>query len=335
MIRFATITLSAAVFVLLAALFGGIWPGIALFYITAFSFFMDKLIAATPDAPEGSEFPAGKTLSTVLGLLHFPVFFGGIVALAVPGHLDTVNKILLFIALSLFVGQVSNSNAHELIHRSSRWVRRLGAAVYTSILFGHHTSGHLRVHHVQAATYPDPNSARMGETFYHFLFRAWMGSFCMGREAETKRYGRDLKRHPYTWYVLGGAASVLLAALLAGWQGALWMLATSTYAQVQLLLSDYILHYGLQRKLLENGKFEPVGPRHSWNTPHWFSSAIMLNASRHSDHHAHPTRPYTQLRLDTDTMPILPFPIPAMAVIAFWPKLWFRVMNRRAKAWAA
>ncbi len=47
------------------------------------------------------------------------------------------------------------------------------------------------------------------------------------------------------------------------------MLALAAYAQMQLLLSDYVQHYGLRRKTSENGKPEPVGPQHSWNAPAW------------------------------------------------------------------
>jgi alkane 1-monooxygenase len=334
MFRFTTITLTGAALLGLSYVFAGPFPGLALFYITLFSFFMDRFVAmAAPSAPEGAEFPAGHGLSTLLGLLHFPLFFGAVYTLA-QDNLSSANKIALFIAVSLYLGQVSNSNAHELIHRSSRWVRRLGAAVYSSILFGHHTSGHLLVHHVKAATYTDPNSARMGETFYHFFFRAWGGSFAQGLAAENRRK-RPLIRHPYTWYILGALVSMGLALALAGWAGLAWMLGISLYSTIQLMLSDYILHYGLQRKTLDTGRLEPVGDRHSWNAPFWFSSAMMMNSTRHSDHHANPQRPYPQLRLDTQNMPQLPYCIPVMAMLAFVPKLWRRVMDRRARVWAS
>ena len=94
-------------------------------------------------------------------------------------------------------------------------------------------------------------------------------------------------------------------------------------------------HYGLRRADLPGGKSAPIGPEHSWNAPHGFSSGLMLNAPRHSDHHAHPGRAYPGLRLDRAAMPILPHSLPVMAVIALWPPLWRRVMDPRARAWAA
>jgi alkane 1-monooxygenase len=77
-----------------------------------------------------------------------------------------------------------------------------------------------------------------------------------------------------------------------------------------------------------------VGPRHSWNAPHWFSSAMMVNAPRHSDHHAHPARPYPALRLpDAQTAPMLPWPLPMACTIALMPSLWKRAIRPHLRPW--
>jgi alkane 1-monooxygenase len=85
--------------------------------------------------------------------------------------------------------------------------------------------------------------------------------------------------------------------------------------------------------MLDDDKLEPVGPQHSWNTPHRFSGAMMLNAPRHSDHHTHPSKPYPALQLLEDKMPMLPYSLPMMAVIALMPPLWRRVMDPRVAHW--
>jgi len=103
-------------------------------------------------------------------------------------------------------------------------------------------------------------------------------------------------------------------------------------AQVQILLSDYVQHYGLERGEKENGKLEPVGPQHSWNAPHAVTAAMMLNAPRHSDHHMRPARAFPALEV-TQEMPKLPYSLPIMAVIALVPPLWRRVMDRRVARW--
>jgi alkane 1-monooxygenase len=103
---------------------------------------------------------------------------------------------------------------------------------------------------------------------------------------------------------------------------------------VQLLMSDYVQHYGLIRAPGPQGRPVPVGPRHSWNSPHQISSALMLNAPRHSDHHGHPARPFPELALPpADDAPRLPRSLPVMACVALVPPLWRRVMHPRLAAW--
>ena len=108
----------------------------------------------------------------------------------------------------------------------------------------------------------------------------------------------------------------------------------SLHAQSQLLLSDYVQHYGLLRARLPDGRLEPVGDRHSWNAPHWFSGALMPNAPRHPDHHAHPSRPYPALRLpDPGTAPHLPYALPVCGMAALVPPLWRRMMDPHLQRW--
>ncbi|WP_136439229.1 alkane 1-monooxygenase [Pacificoceanicola onchidii] len=329
MARFAGVTWGMVILLALGMAFGGGWAVAALLYITVFTFFMDKITAlAAPDHP-GAEFPAGDGLAVLLALAHFPLLYGGIAVLA--GAMPIWEKGVLFVALALFLGQVSNSNAHELIHRSARSLRLLGMAVYSAVLFGHHASAHVRVHHVHAATDRDPNSARPGEGFWRFLLRAWRGELIEGYRAET-RFRRGRGMHPYRGYGLGALASLGVAYVMGGGAGVFWLLALAAYAQIQLYLSDYVQHYGLRRREVA-GRLEPVGPHHSWNSPHGFSSALMLNAPRHSDHHTRPSVPYPGLDLDREAMPVLPQSLPVMAVIALVPPLWRRMMDRRARHW--
>ncbi len=329
--RFAAAILTMTALLCAGLAFGQPFSAAALLYITVFTFFMDKIVAlAAPDAP-GEEFPSGTSLSITLGITQFPILFWAVAVLSADGAGTTVDKILIFIAVSLYVGQVGNANAHELIHRAGRFERRLGAAVYGSILFGHHASAHLRVHHVSAATPDDPNSARLGEHFYAYALRAWIGSFKAGLAAESRMRAGKGGMHPYWGYGAVSAVSVATALMIGGADGVLWYLAIAFYAQAQLLLSDYVQHYGLERQRDPDGGWMPIGPAHSWNAPHGFSSALMLNAPRHSDHHARPSRAYPGLALDRDSMPLLPQSLPVMAVLALVPPVWHRLMDHRAQ----
>jgi alkane 1-monooxygenase len=333
---FYAATLAPALLIGAAATAGGVWVWLALAWMTVAVALLDALAARRAAATEdGAEFPAGRRLSVALALAHAVLLPLGVAAVSGATGLGWAQRGGLFLALGLWLGQVSNANAHELIHRPSAGLRRLGVAVFVSLLFGHHASAHPKVHHRWVGSRRDPNTARRGESFYRFLPRAWRGSFRAGWRAEgdllRRRDGRTTPlRHPYAVYV-GGGAACLTAAALAGWAALLAYLALCLHAQAQLLLSDYVQHYGLERLEDGNGRLEPVSAAHSWNAPHPASARMMLNAPRHSDHHAHPAREFGALTIPEDA-PLLPASLPAMGALALWPAMWRRVMDPRVAA---
>ena len=314
----------------------GFWP--VLLYLTLFCGLMDESLGRKSGTESAVAQWLGRIIPTLLGLGHFALLLLAILTVSGATGLPDLTRWSGGVAFALFFGQISTANAHELIHRPGRFERRLGRLVFISLLFGHHVSAHLMVHHRHVATPLDPNTARRGEGVYRFLIRAWSGSFKAGLAGERQRLltaGRR-RRHfsnPYYDYLFGAIAVMALAAGLGGASGFFGWLAIAILAQIQLLLSDYVQHYGLQRRRLANGKFEPVAARHSWNAPHRFSAALMLNAPRHSDHHLNPSRAYPELRLPPKARaPRLPRSIPVMSVIALWPGLWRRIMDPRLAA---
>jgi alkane 1-monooxygenase len=335
MIRFAIASLLPAGLLGLGAVFAGVWPLLGLLSITVLVFFLDKLAERAP-AEAGAR--DGHLLSGALAAAHFALLPLVVWAVGAGGHLESLDKALLFVGAGLWFGQVGNSNAHELIHRAGRAPRRLGRLLYASLLYGHHETAHLRVHHRHAATDRDPNSARRGEGFWAFALRCAVGEYVAGLRAENAARARaqtppGALSHPYLQHAAISLASLAGAFALAGWGGVAVLAGLALYAAWQLMLSDYVQHYGLRRREMPGGKPEPVGPQHSWNAPRWYSSAMMLNAPRHSDHHMHPGRAFPALEMDRAAMPTLPQSLPVMAVIALVPPLWFRLMDRRVDKW--
>ena len=332
MFLFTFATLAPLPLLLMASVTGGIWAFAALAYMTALAAGLDALVARVSPSAIGEEFPAADALSVVLAIGHFIVLASAVAGLS-SSALGWAEKAALFLSAGMFLGQVGNSNAHELVHRSNRSLRRLGRLVYRSHLFGHHGSAHLLFHHVAVATPADPNTARAGESFYRFAPRAWIGSFRKGFRAESERRARrgvGFWRHPYFGDLVATLALVLGALAYGGPAALAAFFALSAYATVQLLMSDYVQHYGLARGIEEDGKPEPVGPQHSWDSPQWFTSGLMLNAPRHSDHHLNPQKPYPTLELTS--APRLPYSLPVMATLALMPRLWRRVMDPRLAA---
>jgi alkane 1-monooxygenase len=289
---------------------------------------LDQLIPLVPGQTDQTEFPGADLLLVTIGLGALILLPAATWAIAGPSGLTTTERILTFFATGFWLGQVGHPAAHELIHRPNRWIFRLGAAIYVALLFGQHASAHRLVHHRFVASDQDPNTARAGESFYRFARRAWVGSFRQGFKAETdlRSHARSQVLHPYTAYLAGSLAALALASLIAGLPGLLTWTALALHATSQILLSDYVQHYGLTRARQPDGKLEPVGPAHSWNTAHWFTSAMMLNAPRHSDHHLHPTPPLPALRLPEEA-PRLPWPLPLACALALVPRRWHRALK--------
>ncbi|NPD16906.1 alkane 1-monooxygenase [Xinfangfangia sp. D13-10-4-6] len=357
MVAFALAAMTPVPLLLLGAIFGGTWIWAGFLYMAVLSLILDQLIPhVAGHGEDGQEFPGADILLAAIGVSALVLLPVAVWAIAGASGLSTGQRVLLFFGAGFWLGQVGHPAAHELIHRSNRVLFRLGRAFYGAILFGQHASAHRLVHHRFVATDQDPNSAREGESFYHFAPRAWIGSFLQGWQAEdelrerarqnalreagangpgkAKRQGQRKHQglHPYLIYAIGAVISLSMGMAVAGPFGAATWVLLALHAQMQVLVSDYVQHYGLRRRLRPDGRPEPVSARHSWNTAHWFSSAMMLNAPRHSDHHMHPSRPYPALRLP-DEAPRLPWPLPLACSLAFLPRTWRRAIRPHLKRW--
>ncbi len=323
--RYAIATLPPLICLILGAVFGGWWSAYALIWLTILTALLDHLLA--PPGPTDKHGIAAEVLSVTLAFGHLLLLPLAVYAFTVEGR-SWAETLPLFLGSASLMGQISHPNAHELIHRRPRALRRLGAAVYVSMLFGHHVSAHRLVHHAHVGTKNDPNTPEMGEAFWTFLPRAWIGSFKAGLTEERRRQ-KPGHIPPYLIWVGGGTLCLILATIIGNLPGLIYFAMLAALAQGQILLSDYIQHYGLSRLSLPNGRLEPVGPQHSWNAPRGFSSFLMVNAPSHSDHHMHPDHPYDTLEIP-EGAPLLPFSLPVMAVIATIPKRWRKLMDKRA-----
>jgi len=329
LLPFALAALTPVILLGLGAVQGGLWIWLALGYISIMAFALDEIVhlLTPPSDPDGSAASA-NALSVALAVSHFGLLALGVMAVSGATGLSMAERIAAFLGFGLFFGQISIANAHELIHRSGRGLFSLGKWVFISMLYGHVTTSHRLLHHPHVATPKDPNFPPKGTSFYRYLPRSLWRNFTEGYRVEQVRAARSGRMNPYATY-LGGAFAVLVLGWLAlGWAGVAALVGFGVYAQFQHAMVDYLQHYGLARRELPDGSYAPQQTHHSWNSPHWFSALMTVNVTRHSDHHAHPGRIYPALRLTPD-MPMLPYSLPAMGVIALLPSLWFKMMDRR------
>jgi alkane 1-monooxygenase len=273
--------------------------------------------------------------------IQVAIIFAIIAAAGHATHLSTGELVRLALACGLITGGIGITYAHELVHQTNRFERGLGEALLTTTLYGHFAIEHVHGHHTHVGTPRDPVTARYGESFYRFFPRAVIGSLVSAWRIQRERMARrGLKWHhvsnPFWRYA---AATVLWLGLsygLAGWFGVALFVLQAFVAFTLLEIVNYVEHYGLTRQLLENGRYERVGPHHSWNASHRVTNYLLINLQRHSDHHYHPGRRFPLLQhYDEAEAPQLPFGYPTMLSIALLPPLWFRVMNPRVEQWRA
>lgn len=243
------------------------------------------------------------------------------------------------LALAIVAGLTSGlaiNTGHELGHKNSSLEKMLAKIVLAVPAYGHFTIDHNLGHHRNVSTPGDPASARMGESIYKFACREIPGALLEAWALEKDRLARRGKPvwHPNNQILQSWALTALLTLTLVallGWILLPFLLIHNLVAWWQLTSANYIEHYGLLRQKHPNGRYERCEPHHSWNSNHIFSNLVLFHLERHSDHHTHPTRRYQSLR-HYDDLPTLPNGYFGAYLLAYVPKLWFRVMDKRLLA---
>jgi len=273
-----------------------------------------------------------------LTFLAIPLHFLGLgVAIWFVGNyqMDPLFYIGFSVVAGIYGGLCLNT-AHEIGHKNTKLDKLLARIVLAIPAYGHFCIEHNNGHHRDVSTPEDPASSRMGESIYRFMLREIPGAAKRGWAAEAERLGRKgynfwsvhnhvLQSYALTLLIQGGAI------LMFGWIIVPFLLIHNFMAWFQLTSANYIEHYGLLREKLENGRYERCKPHHSWNANHIFSNIILFQLERHSDHHANASRPYQSLR-SFDNLPELPSGYFGMYFVAYFPRWWFRVMDKRLLA---
>lgn len=262
-----------------------------------------------------------KVWAPAIYLYFITHFYLLISALIKANSYNTLDLVICSIGLGLYNGGLGITVAHELCHKKENKHKLMADILLSSVSYQHFAVEHVRGHHINVATIEDPASARLNENVYHFLIRTISGSFKSAFKIDSRSVLRGIVM------TLNFAA---LSYFLASWNGLILFVIQSIVAVTLLELVNYVEHYGLSRKKLDNGRYERVIPIHSWNSAHHFSNSILFNLQRHSDHHASAHLPYTVLK-HQDSAPQLPSGYPGMIMLSLVPPLWFKVMHKELK----
>ena len=243
-------------------------------------------------------------------------------------------KVGMTTAFGMACGILGINAAHELGHRSTWYEQLMSKMLLLTTLYMHFFIEHNRGHHKNVSTDEDPASSRYGETVYSFYFRTISGSWLSAWHLEAERL-KKANQGFWTWHNEMLRFQIIQIAFVAaiyavfGTQTMLFFLASAAIGCLLLETVNYIEHYGLRRQ--KNGnRYERTLPIHSWNSNHPIGRLVLLELSRHSDHHYIANRKYQLLR-HLDDSPQMPTGYPGMMLLALCPPLWFRVMHKKIK----
>lgn len=225
------------------------------------------------------------------------VFF--LLRISEPG-LPLLVKLGYTTAFGMACGVLGINAAHELGHRPTKHEQLMSKLLLLTTLYMHFFIEHNRGHHKHVSTDEDPASSRYGEMLYTFFFRTITGSWLSAWKLERVRLER--KKQPFwSWHnemlrfqVIQGVL-VLAIALLFGAEAMGWFLGAALIGILLLETVNYIERYGLRRRR-KGASYERVLPVHSWNSDHPLGRLILLELTRHSDHHYMASRKHQVLR---------------------------------------
>ncbi len=242
-------------------------------------------------------------------------------------------KMGLMTAYGMSCGALGINAAHELGHRSTWYEQMMSKILLATTQYMHFFIEHNRGHHKNVSTDEDPASARYGETVYGFFVRSIRDSWLSAWHLEGKRLAANkqgfwsLHNEMLRFQII--QLLILVAILIVfDWHVLLFYLGGATIGFLLLETVNYIEHYGLRRKQISDGRYERTLPIHSWNSNHSLGRILLLEVTRHSDHHYLANRKYQILR-HFDESPQMPTGYPGMMLLSLVPPLWFKVMHRQ------
>ncbi|SDP84813.1 alkane 1-monooxygenase [Ectopseudomonas guguanensis] len=307
---------------------------------------LDFVVGRDPANPdEREEVPALEaqgyyrllSLATVPLLLAMLIWSGWIFV-SYPAW-SWVGQLGWVLSVGTVMGAIGITVSHELIHKDPRLEQNTGGLLLAAVCYAGFKVEHVRGHHVHVSTPEDASSSRFGQSLYAFLPHAYKHNFLNAWKLEAERLGRRGLpalhwRNELIWWYAISALFLLGFTLAFGALGALFFLGQAVMAFTLLEIVNYVEHYGLHRRKLDNGRYERTNPHHSWNSNFLLTNLFLFHLQRHSDHHAYAKRRYQVLR-HFDDSPQLPNGYAGMIVLALFPPLWRAVMDPKVRAYYA
>ena len=327
--------------IVLGALYGGWWLLPPIIYMSL-SWSFDRVLGQDGRVMDPWKTPKHRLIWHNLpvwswAFLWPPTLVFGLWQILVANPLVWWEDVLLAVILTM-EAQAVFVVGHELIHRRTTWERRIGEFLLSSASYPQYATEHVYIHHALVGTPYDVGSAPKGESFWRYMPKEIVSNLVNSWEVAKERLARRRLTmwhysNPFWRYGIG----VAFWYGLVYWMGGIWAVPVFAFLGLSCVfsmkISNYFQHYGLRRVRLDNGRWEKIMPRHSWNADWKFSNWMLFNAQRHADHHAVASRQYPLLQVSQGESPELPGTYSDMMNIVLRPKQWFEKMDPLVDQW--
>ena len=248
---------------------------------------------------------------------------------------STYEIIGIILSASIVMATNGINVGHELGHRKSLLSRTCSKLLYLPCQYMHFFIEHNWGHHINVATPNDPATAKYRQNLYSFWISSVTKTYISAWKIQLKLLKISKKgffsfKNDMIFYTLFQLLFLIFIYFNYGFTVTIYSIIMSIVSFLFLETINYIEHYGLQRQMKPNGKYERVRPHHSWNSNHTVGRIILYELTRHSDHHFKASKKYQVLESVQDS-PQLPYGYPTSILISFFPPLWFRIMNPLVK----
>ena len=241
----------------------------------------------------------------------------------------------MILNVGVVLGTLGINVAHELGHRQHKFDIILSKILLIPSFYMHFYIEHNLGHHKHIATPKDPATALLNENVYFFWIKSVFKSYLNAWKLEAKRLSKNnfsfwSFHNQMIQFVIIQVIYLIVIYYFGGMKCLIFLFLSGLVGILLLESVNYIEHYGLLRKIMSNGKYEPVMPKHSWNSNHELGRIFLYELTRHSDHHYKSTIKYQALS-HHDESPQLPFGYPGAILIALIPPIWFSIMNKKVQ----
>lgn len=325
----------------IAAIIGIYLGGLYTFSAFAYAFVLIPLIElllpsqdVNPHKPQYNN--TQNLVFDILLYLNVPIVYGSLLYSLFKLSISSITAIET-VGIILSLGVVLGSNginvAHELGHRPRMFEKILSKILLLPSFYTHFFIEHNHGHHLHVATPEDPSTAKLNQNLYQFWIQSVAGTYMKAWKIQRK-LNKDNNistfnfKNDMLYFMIIQLLYLVALYFSFGLTITVYAILAGIVGLLLLETINYIEHYGLLRNKLPSGRYERVTEQHSWNSNHTIGRIVLYELTRHSDHHFKSQKKYQTLT-NHATSPQLPYGYPTSMVLAFFPPLWFKIMNKR------